>query len=434
MEDEQANVLRSRRAGDPEVEEVQEIGVSSTASASQTSKRERVRRDFPWEFTYAWDNGDPVRERGKVQCSVCCKWFTNRTNASGWKLHLFKQHNIQGLSPDGAPSTSGKTDVPHLRQTQLSKTMPPRLMTHFENSIVNYVIKGEISLRAAGGKNFEELVLSLTGGYGSISKSLESGYKPPSTRTITRRILELFEVMTPVLAQFLNTLNVAVSLTLDGWTNRNLTGFWPVTIHWVDRKTARVESMLLTILEVTSGTGVGNRIANALFDFISRVGTPFMKRIMAVVTDNGSDATKAVKTLFMLVNKMVGIDQLRDEYHVRCTDHSVQICVTKILILMKESTAKLRGACVSIRQSKVLRQEFRREAEHHRLNRKEPTHQDSPTRWNSTNEMCSDGIYKRIPFDIILSRHSNVLGDYRLSGTDWNNIESLTCFLRLHDR
>jgi hypothetical protein len=202
--------------------------------------------------------------------------------------------------------------------------MPPRLVTHFENAIINYVIKGEISLRAAGGKNFEELVLSLTGGYTPSSKSLASGYKHPSTRTIARRILELFLVMTPVLAEFLNTLNVAVSLTLDGWTNRNLKGFWPVTIHWVDRKTVRVKSMLLTILEVPSRTGVGNRIAKALFDSSSTVGSPFMNNIMAVVTNNGSDATKAVKTLVKHVNKMAGMDQLQDDYHIRCTDQSVQ--------------------------------------------------------------------------------------------------------------
>jgi hypothetical protein len=35
----------------------------------------------------------------------------------------------------------------------------------------------------------------------------------------------------PLLAAFLCSLDIAISLTLDGWLNRNLKGFYIVTAH-----------------------------------------------------------------------------------------------------------------------------------------------------------------------------------------------------------
>jgi hypothetical protein len=67
------------------------------------------------------------------------------------------------------------------------------------------VVGGGISLRAAGGQRFKQLVLSMT-----------NGYEPPSTRTILRRIFEVFRIAEPVLSSFLRRLDVAILLTLDG--------------------------------------------------------------------------------------------------------------------------------------------------------------------------------------------------------------------------
>jgi hypothetical protein len=74
------------------------------------------------------------------------------------------------------------------------------------------VVVGGISLRAAGGQTFKQLVVSLT-----------NGYEPPST--ILRRIVELFRIAEPLLSSFLRQLDVVISLTLDGWSDRNLKVF-----------------------------------------------------------------------------------------------------------------------------------------------------------------------------------------------------------------
>eukprot|EP00842_Homolaphlyctis_polyrhiza_P002298 jgi/Hompol1/3069/HPOL_006318-RA len=197
---------------------------------------------------------------------------------------------------------------------------------------------------------------------------------------------ELFRVLEPMLATYLSSLPVAISLTLDGWFNRNLKGFYIVTAHWVDINNHATKSILLTILDVESGNGAGQRVGSALFEYLKRMGRDVVTRLLNVVTDNGSDAVAAVTRLFQLVNTFVGYEQMHRFNHVRCADHSVQLAVLTVLKTVKKSTKVLSEALVTIRRSKVIRQQYRIEVIAADPGSKEPTHQDSPTRWNSTHE------------------------------------------------
>jgi hypothetical protein len=94
---------------------------------------------------------------------------------------------------------------------------------------------------------------------------------------------------------------------------------------------------------------------------------------------------------------------------VRCSDHSVQIGVVKVLALIQHTNEQLRKAMVSIRRSKVMRQEYRRAAEVTNLSSKEPTHPDSLTRWNSKHEMGVDATAKRFALDSIMEQFKDVL-------------------------
>jgi hypothetical protein len=70
---------------------------------------------------------------------------------------------------------------------------------------------------------------------------------------------------------------------------------------------------------------------------------------------------------------------MRKVNHVQCADHSVQLVVLKVLMLIKEPTKQLRDALIRIRRSKVMRKQYRVEVAAARLASKEPTHQDLPT-------------------------------------------------------
>ena len=277
------------------------------------------------------------------------------------------------------------------------------------------MIGGDISLRAAGEQRFQELVLTLT-----------NGYTPPSTRIILRRTVELFSVAQPLLGKFSCELDVRVSLTMDGWSNRNMKGFYVVTAHWIDTRTRRMKTLVLTILDVSSGTGVGNRVGSTFYTYLcDMLGPSFLSKLLHVVTDNGSDACAAVNRLFQLVNSHLGSRFLLPSNHVRCADHSVQRGIISILAQVKEINEKLRGALLvvlSIRRSKVVRQSYRAEAQHLGYANKEPTHQDSPMRWNSTHQMCSDALQKREALDHVMLQHETEIGTGPLSDSEWMKI------------
>jgi len=94
-----------------------------------------------------------------------------------------------------------------------------------------------------------------------------------------------------LLAAFFSSLNVTISLTLDGWSNCNLKGFYVVIAHWIDIVMAKSKSLLLTIIDVTNGLGVGVHITKALFEHLKGMGLNVLPKLLNVMSDNGSDAT-----------------------------------------------------------------------------------------------------------------------------------------------
>ncbi len=138
--------------------------------------------------------------------------------------------------------------------------------------------------------------------------------------------------MTPLLATVFSLLNVAISLTLDGWSNRNLKGFYVVTAHWIDTVTAKSKSLLLTIIDVASGRGIGVRVTKALFEHLKGMGLNVLPKLLNVVSDNDSNVIVAVKHMFQLINATVRYEQMRPCNHVCCADHSIQLAVLKVLV------------------------------------------------------------------------------------------------------
>ncbi len=166
-------------------------------------------------------------------------------------------------------------------------SFPNHVARKYKNNVVDFVIGGDISLRAVGGTRFKELLQSMT-----------NGYSPPSTRTILKCIVELNLIVGPLLAALFFLLNVVISLTLDGWSTRNLKGFYVVTVHWIDIVTAKSKSLLLTIIDVPSGRGVGMRVAKAFFEHLKGMGLNVLPKLLNVVSDNGSDAIATMKHMF----------------------------------------------------------------------------------------------------------------------------------------
>ncbi|CAM6025663.1 unnamed protein product [Sphagnum balticum] len=173
-------------------------------------------------------------------------------------------------------------------------SFPDHVARKYKNVVVDFVIGGNISLQAAGGMRFKELLHSLT-----------NGYSPSSTHTSVRHIVELYLIAGLLLATLFSSLNVIISLTLDGWLNCNLKRFYVVIAHWIDTLTAKLKSSLLTIIDVASGRGIGMHVAKALFEHLKGMALNMLPKLLNVVSNNNSDATTVVKHMFQLINAAV---------------------------------------------------------------------------------------------------------------------------------
>jgi hypothetical protein len=217
------------------------------------------------------------------------------------------------------------------------------VLRKYENVVVDYVVEGGVTLRAVGDVRFKKFIVSLT-----------NRYELPSIRMILRRIVELYRILEPLLAAFLCNLDVAISLTSDGWSNRNLKGFYVVTAHWVYISSLTNKSIILMILDVKCETSVSKRVGAAMFEYLKHLGRDVVMRLLNVVNDNGSNATTAIARLFQLVNTFIGYEQMHKVNHIRCANHSIQLAVLKVLTFIKERTEQLRDALIRIRRSKVM--------------------------------------------------------------------------------
>jgi hypothetical protein len=220
---------------------------------------------------------------------------------------------------------------------------PKPVLRKYENVVVDYVVEGGVTLHAAVDVHFKKFIISLT-----------NGYKPPPTRTILRRIVELYFILKPLLATFLCSMDITISLTLDCWSNRNLKGFYIVTADIVYVASLTNKSILLTILDVKCENGVSKHIGAALFEYLKHPVRVVMTRLFNV-SNNGLNAPIAIARLFQLVNTFIGYEQMRKVNHVQCADHSVQLVVLKVLTFIKEPTEQLWDALIKIRRNKVMR-------------------------------------------------------------------------------
>jgi hypothetical protein len=187
-----------------------------------------------------------------------------------------------------------------------------------------------------------------------------------------------------------------------------------------------MKSLLLTILDVFSGTGVGNRVGSALFAYLTdKVGIASLLRLLHAVTDNGSNACAGVTRLFQLVNSHLG-----SKFYFRPTIFAVPITPCN-MSQVKGINEKLRISLVSIRQSNVLRQSYQSDAQCLGYNSKEPPHKDSPTRWNSMHQMCSDALERREALDLTMTLQEDDIGTGPLSDLEWCKISAVMDFLRV---
>ena len=125
-------------------------------------------------------------------------------------------------------------------------------------------------------------------------------------------------------------------ITFDGWCNNSMTGFYPVTIHWVSSESGRQMSMLINFMHVFPGDGVGKRCGEAIFKHLKAfdIGT----RLLYTTSDGASDAILASNELGRLLHDAFTVNILPSSHMIRCMVHTFQLGIKAALDVITPKT------------------------------------------------------------------------------------------------
>ncbi|EXX53590.1 hypothetical protein RirG_242460 [Rhizophagus irregularis DAOM 197198w] len=147
-------------------------------------------------------------------------------------------------------------------------------------------------------------------------------YKVPYIKTLKNRIFTAYEIGKNTLkSQFMHVQDI--SLILDAWSSPAHLPYLGITAHWLTSK-FEPQEVLLSIEELPYPHGA-IEIQEHLFDLFYEWGID--SKIIAIVTDNGSNVRKACN------NISIG-------KRIPCAAHTLQLSIGKGLDIIKELIGK----------------------------------------------------------------------------------------------
>jgi predicted ATPase len=168
-----------------------------------------------------------------------------------------------------------------------------------------------------------------------------------------------------------------------------------VTVHWTCLESMKLKHMLLHVFCPEGGSGVGRRLGDTIVDYLQSLGDSVLQKLQAVVSDNGADALVAAKRIRERYCEHYDMEGFRDDFLIRCIDHSIQLAVKSALTFIDPINEKLRELLKALKNSKLKRSIFRKEAKLRKFSSVEPPQPDSRTRWGSTHIMHAQSVAKK---------------------------------------
>lgn len=151
-----------------------------------------------------------------------------------------------------------------------------------------------------------------------------------SDKTVQADILLTFGEKMEVLKNRLPEIPGAISITMDGWTSRNVLSFVAIRGHWLD-KDWNYNSTLLDFAKV-EGEHSGYKLKTIFEDCLTRYGIPFSK-ILGITVDN---ATNNDTFFHWLEEHGIAVDVSQ----IRCLAHIMNLSVQDMLKCLKAPFAE----------------------------------------------------------------------------------------------
>jgi hypothetical protein len=295
-----------------------EISKQSKQPRRPPTKIRRPKTSWVWKFF------ELNKDNTKVICQIsgCNKMLTWCGSPSSLSTHLSGTHGItkeiameyQEAELKNPPESS---IIPYNHPVQESLT----------KNVIGFVIGTVQPLSIIEDPDFIKMI-----------NGFDKRYKLPCTKTLKDRISKTFEVGKDTLKNQLAQVEY-ISLTLDAWSSPAHLPYLGVTAHWITSDFEPYE-VLLSMKELPYPHGAAE-IQEHLIDLFYEWGIE--SKIVAVVTDNGSNVKKAC-------NK-IGIGE-----RIPCSAHTIQLSIGKGLDKIKPLVDKCKCLIVFLAGDKKKQQ------------------------------------------------------------------------------
>jgi hAT family C-terminal dimerisation region/BED zinc finger len=394
--------------------------VSQPASRTAISPRSGIWSHFKKSDDYA--------NTRKVTCVHCGKMYISANGSTGnmWS-HMKSVHSgILGILAIIGPEESSEI-VPY--NEGMSKTL---LVEWFTRECMPFTVVESPCFR-------------------KFVRMLKPETVIPSADTIKRETISMFDTEKNRVRAMLQGAPGKLSFAVDAWTAANMKPFLGVTVHWIDCEWHLHNVMLDFAL--LSGPHSGENLCAVFKSACTDFGV--LDKLLAITTDNASNNDAFLAQLEDDCH-LHGINFSKDENHVRCVAHVLNIAVQALLETLQSDALdseddflaasdaraglshcipRLRRLVVKIRSSPQRREMFARQCGFSGVPVKGLV-ADVKTRWNSTFAMIERALEMREPLDNTVDADRE-LRKYQLAGDEWTLLATVCklfeCFKQATD-
>ncbi|XP_066585505.1 E3 SUMO-protein ligase ZBED1-like [Prorops nasuta] len=287
---------------------------------------------------------------------MCHSTITTSGNTTNMLKHLQRKHsNLENVEP-----ASKKLRTETCVEVDPAEDDPIMPTKQKSVSLQNMHLKQQPTIlqSLSSMKSYEERE-----GFKKLMKVIAPMYQIPSRKNITKLIEEKYNLLSSIISDRLSQVE-CISLTTDIWTDTlNTKSFLGITAHYIDSE--KLKSATLSVVEL-SDRHTSNNIGDWILEVLE-LWRIKIENIVAIVSDNASNMTKAIKCTF------------GEHRFLSCFAHSLNLVAVQIIsdVKIKNIIDKVKTIVKYFKHSVVASDELRKKSELKLI-------QSVPTRWNST--------------------------------------------------
>uniref|UniRef100_A0A3B3SK52 BED-type domain-containing protein n=1 Tax=Paramormyrops kingsleyae TaxID=1676925 RepID=A0A3B3SK52_9TELE len=340
---------------------------------------------YSWKYKHYFKFVETKGKNIVVQCVLCAgdkRFSTAKSSTSNLSKHLKGQHSHSAVrlveKAGSVPDTDSDSSFPATKQLRLDFSSQLVSGENLKKLVAAYIVEEMLPISTVDSPSFRGLIDKIP---------TRNNARLPQRKTFSNYLDKEYATMEANLRAALQAVNF-VSTTADIWTSHNKS-YMGVTIHLFNPCTLQRNKAALACKRIR-GRHTYDVIASELEQIHSSSGV--LNKVVATVTDNGSNFVKAFKTYQHVSDigrgsvthgrfpiRQIGLDRRRrSEYRYRC----ISIENTNTRAVYRVSIAKCTALWTKASRSTVASEHVEDVSQRKLL-------VPSSTRWNSFFEAVS---------------------------------------------